>query len=606
MSLLDLALQPGLPMSAALGDAVRSGLVTVLDGVASFVDPRSADAVLSASTHFERCAAHLRLASRPGAGPAERAHHMANATIEPDSRVAALLEEAAMQAPAKGEAAALLIRAAEASPAASDRARRLAEAARIKAQFTGSLEEVTALLARARRCDPLITSSLTAVLARSDLLLHTSGDIRGAHRLLVTGIRNHTGPVLAEAVQALLLVCVVGHDPAMWASFDEVLARHRATLPPALVAAAEGLARPGLTDTGALDRAIAALDERTDRATVMRVVMAAYTVDRLTGCRAALRRGAEGPETDQLTLIAMAALAVEELRGGHWDSARRLAGEAVQLSRRIRRPLQELPARYVQAYIHAARGEDEELARLDAWAYQGPVPRGANAARMMLAHATAVGALGRGDFDDAYAILLPVAAAFEPHDRYAPWMLLDFVEACLATGRPGRARDHVRAAAEAGVPQLSARYAFVHVGVAAMVGDASFETVLAGEAEAGTFHRARLELAHGSQLRRQRRARDARPVLARALDTFTRLGAARWAERARTELNATAATRGAERLTPQEQVVADLAAAGLTNREIAARLQVSHRTVGSHLARIFPKLEVSSRAALREALVRQG
>ncbi|WP_433381478.1 LuxR C-terminal-related transcriptional regulator [Actinoplanes sp. CA-142083] len=583
-SLLDQALQPGLPMSAELRDAV-----------------------LSASTHSERRAAHLRLASRPGAGPAERAHHLANATIGPDSRVAALLEEAAQCTPSKGEAAALLIRAAETSPVASDRARRLAEAARIKAQFTASLDEVSALLARARRCDPLVASSLTAVLARSDLLLHTNGDIRGAHRLLVTGIRGLSGPspVLADAVHALLLVCVVGHDPAMWASFDEVLARHASSLPPALVTAAEALARPGLTDTDALDHGIAALDEQTDRATVMRVAMAAYTVDRLTGCRSALRQVLDGP-ADQVKLLAMAMLAVEELRGGEWDSAGRRAGEVVELSRRLRRPLQELPARYVQAYLHAARGDEEELARLDAWAYQGPVPRGANAARMMLTHATAVAALGRGDFEDAYGILLPVAAPFEPHDRYAPWMLLDFVEACLATGRLDRARAHVASSAASQVPDLSPRYAFVHAGVAAMVGEASFETVLAGDAEAGTFHRARLELSYGSQLRRQRRAKDARPVLASALGVFERLGASPWAERARTELNATAATRGGGRLTPQEEVVADLAAAGLTNREIAARLQVSHRTVGSHLASVFGKLEISSRAALREALLRPG
>ena len=79
-------------------------------------------------------------------------------------------------------------------------------------------------------------------------------------------------------------------------------------------------------------------------------------------------------------------------------------------------------------------------------------------------------------------------------------------------------------------------------------------------------------------------------------------------ERASTELAATGATRqvvgdgGEASLTPQEREVAQLAATGLTNREIAARLYVSPRTVSAHLYRTFPKLGISSRAALRDAL----
>ena len=76
------------------------------------------------------------------------------------------------------------------------------------------------------------------------------------------------------------------------------------------------------------------------------------------------------------------------------------------------------------------------------------------------------------------------------------------------------------------------------------------------------------------------------------------------AQRAATELAATGATRQqlSPSLTPQEREIAQLAATGLTNREIAARLYVSHRTVSSHLHRIFPKLGITSRAALRDAL----
>jgi DNA-binding CsgD family transcriptional regulator len=121
------------------------------------------------------------------------------------------------------------------------------------------------------------------------------------------------------------------------------------------------------------------------------------------------------------------------------------------------------------------------------------------------------------------------------------------------------------------------------------------------------FELARVQLAHGERLRRLRRTRDARSQLAAARDGFARLGARPWARRAATELGATGATRqrvngGGASLTLQEREVARLAATGLTNREIAARLYVAPRTVSAHLYRIFPKLGITSRAALRDAL----
>ena len=98
--------------------------------------------------------------------------------------------------------------------------------------------------------------------------------------------------------------------------------------------------------------------------------------------------------------------------------------------------------------------------------------------------------------------------------------------------------------------------------------------------------------------------REARTELVAARDGFDRLGALPWSRRAATELAATGATRDqhSASLTPQEKEIAQLAATGLTNREIATRLYMSHRTVSSHLYRIFPKLGITSRAALRDAL----
>ncbi|WP_127502881.1 helix-turn-helix transcriptional regulator [Actinoplanes solisilvae] len=168
------------------------------------------------------------------------------------------------------------------------------------------------------------------------------------------------------------------------------------------------------------------------------------------------------------------------------------------------------------------------------------------------------------------------------------------------------------AAVAAGVPRLSRRTAFIHAGVAAMAApgeesSALFAALLADpEAEAGTFHRARIELAYGRGLRRRRSPREARRVLLAARTTFEQLGALPWAQRAEAESAATGGVRKRESrdLTPQERAVAELAAAGLTNRQIGERLFLSHRTVGTHLARVFTKLEVPARAGLRTALMR--
>jgi DNA-binding NarL/FixJ family response regulator len=120
--------------------------------------------------------------------------------------------------------------------------------------------------------------------------------------------------------------------------------------------------------------------------------------------------------------------------------------------------------------------------------------------------------------------------------------------------------------------------------------------------------RARTLFSLGCWLRRRRRSVDSRRPLGEAIALFDSLGAAQWARRARQELRATGQTIGPrapdarDRLTAQEVQIAELAAEGLTNREIGERLFLSHRTIGSHLYRIFPKLDITSRAQLRDAL----
>lgn len=601
---------------------------TVLDYVAPRLGPLTrvrllttgaATAVLRSSTGEERRRAHLRLADRPDVDVAARTLHLSRAAVGPDERIAGLLENAGRASLSAGDlvsAAAALERAAHVSPTAGERGRRLVEAARIKAGIPGA--DPSGLLAQARLTDPVAVGTLAAVLTRASILLNEQGDVRGAFRLLLSAIEEtrERGPALAEAVQALLIVGVVGHDRQMGAAFDEILARHAAELPEELVAAADHLARPGAATPAMLERlddAIGALDENSSAGTVFRTSAAAYGVDRLAGCCDALRRIVAGTDPDQAgaeVLSGLMMLAFEDMRAGRWPLALREAADGVRLSDRNRLPLQDLLGRYVQAFIHAATGEYDELRGLDERAYRWAVPRGVNSVRAHMAHATGLGALSRGDFEEAYATLKPFAAPFDPHDRYAPWMLLDFVEACVLTLRVDEARAHVAAAAAAGVPLLSKRNGFIHAGAAAMAAPdeeamALFTAALADPSvEAGTFHRARIELTYGRWLRRRRSPREARRVLLAARTTFEQLGARPWAERAGAESAATGGTRRRRplELTPQERVVAELAAAGLTNRQIGERLQVSHRTIGTHLARVFRKLEVRSRAALRGGL----
>lgn len=115
---------------------------------------------------------------------------------------------------------------------------------------------------------------------------------------------------------------------------------------------------------------------------------------------------------------------------------------------------------------------------------------------------------------------------------------------------------------------------------------------------------ARTQLLFGEHLRRERRRADARPHLRAALETFRRLGASSWADRARAELRAADAPKPRHTptittaLTPQERRIVLAVSEGATNREIAAQLFLSPRTVDYHLRKIFQKAGINSRTEL--------
>jgi DNA-binding CsgD family transcriptional regulator len=113
------------------------------------------------------------------------------------------------------------------------------------------------------------------------------------------------------------------------------------------------------------------------------------------------------------------------------------------------------------------------------------------------------------------------------------------------------------------------------------------------------FERARTQLLLGQLQRRQRQKESATATLSEALHTFTDLGTPLWADRARAALARTkvAPTRD-HALTPSERRVAELAASGMTNRDVAGVLFISPKTVEANLARVYRKLGIRSRAEL--------
>ncbi|WP_031165286.1 helix-turn-helix transcriptional regulator [Streptosporangium roseum] len=222
-------------------------------------------------------------------------------------------------------------------------------------------------------------------------------------------------------------------------------------------------------------------------------------------------------------------------------------------------------------------------------------------------------ALGQGRYEEA---LPHLQAAWRARPE-AMTVAADLVEAAIRAGRPELAAeplDRLTAWARAGGrpwAQAVALRARALVSPAEEAGELLERAVHLHEGVGRPFERARTALLFGQWLRRAGRKAESRHPLQLAAEQFDRLGATPWAERARGELRAagapavTAAPPDEEPLgglTPQERRIIRLAAAGVSNREIAAQLFLSPRTVEYHLYRAYPKLGVSSRQDLRQKI----
>jgi DNA-binding CsgD family transcriptional regulator len=616
---------------ADLGPAERDHLVVVDDRVGElrFRHPMIKSVVVERSTHDERRAAHLCLAERFSDQPERRGHHLAEAAFAPDEEIAAAVEDAAHRTLQRGDvvgAISRLLRAADLSPNPTDRSRRLADAAYIGAHSAGRLDSASELLRDAHRRDPTLGETLRAAAATAYLLLNSDGDAETTHRLLTVAIESALGEPdqdrdgLSEGLYTLVLVCHYAGRTEYWVPFHDAMSRLGATAPADVRLLAEAFADPVTAPSRALselDGQIEQLRNTEDDALIIRTAIAGFYADRLPGCGEALLRvvrdGREGGAVGT-GMMALLMLAFGELNAGRWDEAHKFAAEASAMCAERGYRLYEWSGRYAMALVAGNRGHRAECRDICEAMLEWGAPRQLGRLADWAHHALARAALGAGDFEQCYAHASAISApgTLRSHNPQALWATLDLIDAAVHTGRNDQARAHAEAARRADLGRLSPRFALITAAAGAMVASDDEAPRLFGEALAlpgigeWPFEVARVQLAYGERMRRLRRARDARSQLAAARDGFQRLGALPWARRAATELAATGATRqrvtGGTSLTLHEREIAQLAATGMTNREIAAKLYVSPRTVSAHLYRIFPKLGITTRAALRDAL----
>ncbi|MFE3202362.1 helix-turn-helix transcriptional regulator [Embleya sp. NPDC059237] len=594
-----------------------------------FRHPLTRSAVVDLSTEEERRDAHRQLARRHPVGSERHVWHLAQAASAPDEQIAQLLEEAALQTKGRGDpvgAIRLLLRAAELSPDPEDDDRRAMFAAYLGVDVTGDLTDLRALAADhgGRRY------TAAAAVAAASYLVNSGGDVDTVHRLLLGALGTTARPAaawdaaLTETVYVLQANASFGSRADLQDDYWAALDRIGSEPPESLALGGAAYLDPVRRAAAALpmlDRAIAGIGGQADHGEAVRLGIAALFVDRIPGCRDALWRVVEhgrGGGAVAAALKAFALLGFDAVLGGDWDGVLRLADEGLAATTRRHYRLLGSFLEYDRAMVAAARGERETVRRLademTAWA----APNHHGFVLQLAAHAKALDALTHGEFDTAYRHAAGICSpgTVPTHKPAALWVLLDLVEAAVRAGHSEEAAAHAADIHRSRIAELSPRLAMVAAAVAGMTAPATsfheaFDTALATpRAERRPFTQARIRLAYAERLRRAKSTSEARRQLTDALDTFERLGAAPWAARARTELRATgtpAAHPGsgpAPALTPQEREIAELAAAGLTNKQIAERLYLSPRTVSTHLYHVFPKLGIISRAALRDALER--
>ncbi|MGW0197757.1 AAA family ATPase [Nonomuraea sp. NPDC003201] len=314
---------------------------------------------------------------------------------------------------------------------------------------------------------------------------------------------------------------------------------------------------------------------------------------------------------------ALEPLAIVQLLRGRFMDADAGVTEALSLATDLGQDLQVVVLNAIAAWLAAVGGDEISCRSLAAGVLEHRTRHPTDAALALWA--LGLLHLAGGRFDEAAARLDEVCGGPARHDfliRAVP----DHVEAAVRAGLPEQAARHLPAlsdwAEQTGRPQaiaLARRCAALLADEDAAAGHFTAALEL-HERDPRRYDQARTRLAYGEWLHRHHCHAEAKDQLADALGAFERLGARTWASRARAELSAQGERPSAHpraldpltRLTPQELQVVRLAAAGMSNREIAARLFLSPRTVGHHLYKAYPKLGVTRRGELAQLVVPHG
>jgi len=606
-------------------EAAEAAGILVVEPRVAFRHPLIRSAVYHSASTAERRRAHAALAEEIDAetDPDRRAWHRAAAAPAADETVAQELERAAERARSRGgcaAAASFLARAAGLTPDLGDRAARLLSAAE---------EEITA--GSPARAKPLLDQAVASLASPRDrarataiegeLLYLSRTPARAAVTLLeaASGLRSFdvrsARGLLLDAMEA----AVTAGEFAQGANVVDVArAALDMPLPPGSEPTADDLLLDGHAAlyTGDFAGAAPLLEAALG---ALRADPGIWSLRNLAfGCWAALALG----DIEALDAVSRACDVLARAQGA-WFSVTKAVHYVV---------LAELAAgSIVAATAHAEEGLELESTRWDtghdnslALAWSGREDELRAQAALTLRRAADAGwgfhiavhrsaltllELGRGDYEAAWASM-PRARDLYP----APFAVPDYVEAAVRTGNVAAAQPVVsrykQQATIAGTPLMLGLVARCQ-GLLATDDDADARyqesAALLDEAKA-LGHAARSRLVYGEWLRRARRQTDARDQLRRALATFEAIGADGFAKRTRAELVASGervGKRTAERsfeLTAQEAQVAQLAADGATNAEIATRLFISPNTVDYHLRKVYLKLGVSSRVQLARAL----
>jgi DNA-binding CsgD family transcriptional regulator len=606
-----------------LAPAETAGFVRMGAGGVEFHHPLVRSAIYGRASLAERRAVHRALADAldDEAHADRRAWHLAAATVGPDGEVADALEQSAERAGRRGghgAAMAALERAADLSPDDEDRARRLAVGADA-AWRAGLPERAVALLERA---SPLARDSdlraeldhLYGVIARGSgvpaegvaMLLQAAATLapsdpdRALEILLdaadtATYAGNATAAIEAGRRAARLGATARDSDVlvGLMGAVASVLAG-ATTDQPADVRRAESFEDPRWLAWAGAAAALSG-DEALESALYLKAV---------TRARASAEVVALNKVLEVFTFAA--------LLEGRYSALAADATEGLQLAREAGLTNSACHHQATLAWVAAIRGQEAQCQSLAQEVIAASSTRSLGLQRAIAEWALGLLDLGFGRPAQAVRRLARVEAAGPGagHPFIALCAAPDLIESAVRAGRPDDARAAWARLARFGGPEAPAWALPLVDRCRALLAppaarDRHFRQALASAARSRrACDRARTELVFGEHLRRTRRRVEARDHLDAALSEFERLGAAPWAERAHRELRASGQTArkrdpsAVNQLTAQEVQIARFVARGATNREVAAQLFLSKRTVDYHLRRIFAKLAISSRNEL--------